>query len=430
MSLTPRSLLNSAFASLRQGFSGGLKAVCGTGPAWRGGPNDIVAILHDDGILIEVSPTAQSVIGAAGSLAGRSLYDFVSREHRDDVRAALKAAARGKYADPAALTCEFLLLRVRRAPAWTHLSLKPMSGGRVKALLSADARATHSPVQANEAVGKFSEDRADNQIASAQEAANLSHEMKTPLNAILGFADAMRIEAYGPLGNDKYREYANDIHQSGAHLLELVQAMLERAQLAEGAVAFEPTLQEPAQVAGDCVAMVRGQAEAAGLSMRLSIAPNLPETMIDTRIVKQVLINLLTNAVKFTKSGEIKLSVNENCGAIDYTVSDTGVGMNAVMLAKLGGRFSDTHQAGVRGNGGSGLGLSLSFDLARRHGGLLKFRSTPGEGTTAQFTLPVRRSMDGSLPNLALSKNTGDLDIQSQLDRVADYRREHSASAA
>ncbi|MBT8473576.1 MAG: HAMP domain-containing histidine kinase [Marinicaulis sp.] len=417
MAKAPLSFLNSVLSGLAGNFGGG--------PAWRGGPNDIVATLHEDGILVEVSHSARLVIGAAGSLVGRSIFDFVARDHRSDVHNALRAAARGKYADPAALVCEFQLLRVRRAPAWTHLTLKPVSGGRIKALLSTEARLQHEQIAVDQTAVAASE----RDTVAAQEIADLSHEMKTPLNAIMGFADAMRMEAYGPLGSDKYREYANDIHNSGAHLLQLVQTTLDRAKLAEGVDDFEPTLSPPAEVASECVSMVRGQAKAAGLNMRFIAAPDLPETMIDARIVKQILINLLTNALKFTERGEISLSVEENCGAIDYTVRDTGVGMNNVMLAKLGGRFSDTHQTGVRGNRGSGLGLSLSFELARRHGGLLKFRSTPGEGTTAQFTLPVRRSMNEISPAPRIAE-TADLDIQSQLDRVAGYRRQHPASAA
>ncbi|MHA7873143.1 MAG: sensor histidine kinase, partial [Hyphococcus sp.] len=227
------------------------------------------------------------------------------------------------------------------------------------------------------------------------------------------------------LGDDKYKEYAEHIHASGAHLMDLIGSMLDAARIEAGRYDLAPALEAPAALARECAAMIRGQAEQAGLTFALEIAPGLPETLIDKRAVKQILINLLTNAVKFTRTGGVVLSVSEKCGAIDFVVKDTGVGMSRTALAKLGGRFSEMHKSGVRGTDGAGLGLSLAFALAKLHGGALVFDSTPGEGTTARFTLPVRRSRDEapSAPAARLG------DIQSQLDRVARYRRERAENA-
>ena len=131
----------------------------------------------------------------------------------------------------------------------------------------------------------------------------------------------------------------------------------------------------------------------------------------------------MSNAIKFTKAGEIAVSVREHEEVIEYTIRDTGVGMNKVVLAKLGGRWSDTHQEGVRGTQGAGLGLSLAFDLARAHGGVLDFESTPGVGTVATLRLPIEGGK-------ASTKELKALDIQSQFDRVSAYRRERSEAAA
>jgi len=228
------------------------------------------------------------------------------------------------------------------------------------------------------------------------------------------------------LGDDKYREYADHIHSSGAHLLELIGAILDFAKTENGRYGLNPVLADPAPVARECAEMIRGEVERAGLNLLVTVKPGLPETMIDKRAVKQILLNLLSNAVKFTADGEIEIIVEEKCGAIDFTVRDTGIGMKNVMLAKLGGRYSDTHQSGVRGTEGSGLGLSLAFSLAKLHGGLLRLDSEPGEGTTARLTLPVRRSFSAD-QNVTKGFSAGD--IQSQLDRVNAFRRERANAA-
>ena len=405
------------FSYLR-GFLSGLKG----GPAWRGGAGDMVLTLYDDGVILGVSSSAAEIIGAAGPLQGRSLYDFVRREDRGDVRACLKAAAEGRgRAKPAELHAEFRLLRVRKAVTPAEILLLPIGRGRLRALIRTGIGAM-APRRA------FQADLIGQERVSPPPAdlvADLSHEMKTPLNAIMGFADAMRSETFGPLGDKKYKEYADDIYASGGHLMDLIGSILDYAKIEANSYDLSPVLADAAPIVRDCATMIKGQAEQAGLDLNVEIAPDLPETLIDKQAVKQILINLLTNAVKFTEAGSVTLTVSEKCGALDFTVKDTGVGMSQVALAKLGGRFTDLHKKGVRGTKGAGLGLSLSFALAKLHGGVLVLDSAPGEGTTARFTLPLRRSLEDA-PMAGLSRPG---DIQSQLDRVARYRRERTQEA-
>ncbi len=405
------------------------------GPVWRGGPGDIVATLYDDGTILEASASADEVIGAAGNLIGRSIFDFVRREDRAGVQAVMKQAVEnGDYVEARRLTAKFRLLRVRRAAAAAEITFKPIGRGRMMALIRdrgdelamrREARAAAEQGAAQSASAASPQRAPASSAEHADMMADLSHEMKTPLNAIMGFADAMRAETFGPLGHAKYAEYIEDIHGSGAHLLDLVSSVLDYAKAEAGRYEIKPIMMRPGPIARDCIAMIRGEAEKAGLELIINIEPNLPEAMIDARAVKQILINLLSNAVKFTSEGEIELSVAAKCGAIDFTVRDTGVGMNNVVVAKLGGRFSDTHKNGVRGAQGSGLGLSLAFSLAKLHGGALKLQSAPGEGTTARLTLPVRGArLDGNVEAAPVSN------IQSQFDRVNAFRRERAASAA
>ena len=417
MKFRPLSLVRKALSHARGG------------PAWRGGPGDMVATLYDDGGILEISPSAETVIGAAGDLVGRSLYDFVRREDRGAVHAALQYAAQtGQYGDPQKMRAEFRLLRVRRAASAAEITLAPIGRGRLKAFIrnrgEEFARARMARATAEREAANPGES-----AVGADLLADLSHEMKTPLNAIMGFADAMRAETFGPLGHDKYREYVAHIYNSGAHLIELIGAAHEFAKTEAGRNDLNPVLTAPAPIVRDCAEMIRGEAEKAGLALKLSIAPDLPEAMIDARAVKQILINLLSNAVKFTGAGEVELSVEEKCGALDFTVRDTGIGMDRMTLAKLGGRYSDTHKKGVRGAGGSGLGLSLAFSLAKLHGGVLRFTSEPGEGTMARLTLPLLGRPGAALPAHSVHDlSTGD--IQSQLDRVNAYRRERAVKAA
>lgn len=418
-------MMSRPFSMLRDFFS-----QLSGGPVWRGGVGDMVLTMYDNGVILDVSPSAAEIIGAAGPLQGRSVYDFMRREDRDGVRACLNAAAEGRgRAKPAELHAEFRLLRVRKSQTPAEILVTPIGRGRLRALIRTGVgrlspqhvfqRSVKSrPAPMAPPIEKASAPASDRM-------ADLSHEMKTPLNAIMGFADTIRSETFGPLGDPKYKEYAEDIHASGRHLMDLIGSILDSAKIEADTYKLSPVLTDPAPIVRDCAAMIKGEAAKAGLALHVEIAADLPEAMIDKQAVKQILINLLTNAVKFTENGSITLTVKEKNGALDFTVRDTGIGMSQIALAKLGGRFSELHQNGVRGANGAGLGLSLSFALAKLHGGVLVMESAQGAGTTARFTLPIHRSLE--------ELRTGDLsrpgDIQSQLDRVARFRRERADAA-
>ena len=398
------------------------------GPVWRGGPSDIIATLYEDGVILAVSRSANEIIGAAGDLVGRSIFDFVARDDRAAVRRTFnKVVDRDLYADPTDLTAEFTLLRVRRAAAPAEIVIRPIGRGRLEALIRMTARRREETVSETAQTDATPVDTAP---VGADLIGDLAHELKTPLNAIIGFADAMRAETYGPLGADvlgarKYAEYVGHIHASGAHLSALISAAQDYAKTQAGRYKIETALVNPGAVAEESAAMIRGAAEKAGLSFHLKIDDDLPEAMLDARAVKQILINLLSNAVKFTDAGDVTLSVSAKDGALEFTVTDTGVGMNKVVLAKLGGRYSDTHRTGVRGAGGSGLGLSLAFDLARLHGGILRISSEEGVGTTARFATPIANAS----VHPALKPTQARQDIQSQLDRVNAFRAERARAA-
>ena len=230
----------------------------------------------------------------------------------------------------------------------------------------------------------------ENKVKADRYLAGVSHELRTPLNAILGFSDILRQEMFGPLANDRQREYVGLIHQSGAHLLEVVNMILDVSKLDAGAYEI---LSEPFEVE-DAVsisaAMVREQAAAKGVALDCAIGKGAAECVGDRRAVQQILINLLSNAVKFTpKGGSVRLSAEAADACLVFTVADTGIGMSEGDLAKIGQPFFQAQNDYSRAFEGTGLGLSLVRGLVELHGGGLSVESALGAGTSVTVRLPL-----------------------------------------
>ncbi|MGF1545384.1 MAG: sensor histidine kinase [Parvularculaceae bacterium] len=225
--------------------------------------------------------------------------------------------------------------------------------------------------------------------------ADLSHEMKTPLNAVIGFADAIGLEAFGPVGHTRYGEYAGHIGAAGRHLLTLLETQFEAARAVDAPRSLAPVWRDPRVVARESAEMARIAAEKAGLDLTFDATRAPDACRFDPLAVRQVLLNLLANAVKFTSDGEVRLEVMRSGDDVVFAVSDTGVGMAPDELAQLGPRYTAAQGDGVRGAGGTGLGLSLAFDLARRSGGELTIDAAPGEGARARLRLPIAGPAEG-----------------------------------
>lgn len=232
--------------------------------------------------------------------------------------------------------------------------------------------------------------------AKSEFLANMSHELRTPLNAINGFSEIMMNEMFGPLGDQRYKGYSQDIHSSGQHLLALINDILDMSKIEAGKMnlKFEPMHLE--DVAEDAVRLVRNRAEAAGLKLNIEF-PQLPEIEADYRAVKQVLLNLLSNAIKFTpRAGSVTVRAEVRRDPfgdlVKVSVTDTGIGIAKEDLARLAKPFEQVESQFSKTTQGTGLGLALTKSLITLHEGVLEMHSTPGEGTTVSFTLPVRQS--------------------------------------
>ncbi|MEO0983535.1 MAG: HAMP domain-containing sensor histidine kinase [Pseudomonadota bacterium] len=365
--------------------------------SFTGGPGAVVATIDGDGRIVHASGGAADMFaGTRDGAIGVRLTDLFMPEDRAAVETARLAGAqtrltaRARRPDGAVGTFELIL------PSKTDAAAAALILDRTD-----EERARSREARSLEAA------RAEAR-SGASALADLSHEMKTPLNAVIGFADALREETFGPLGHPRYAEYADHIYASGAHLLDLVKSILDLARIEADRLTLSPVIADPNKVAEECAAMVRQMAEANGLTLTVGIDPSTPECAFDPRAVRQILINLLTNAVKFTSDGAVTISVEtisvepvsggprstagDSGERLVFTVADTGIGMDAETLAKLGPRFTEAQGAGVRGADGAGLGLSLAFKLADLHGGALKMSSAPGEGVTARLELPLDRS--------------------------------------
>lgn len=239
----------------------------------------------------------------------------------------------------------------------------------------------------------ISELRASNQ-AKSEFLANMSHELRTPLNAILGFSEVMRGEMFGTLGSVKYRDYAGDIHTSGAHLLSLINDILDVAKIEAGRFVPSDDCVTVRRVANEAVRLVSLRAEEAGVTLQLSVEGH-PRVRGDERALKQSIINLLSNALKFTpRGGTVTLGARRTAfGATLIWVSDTGCGISAEDQAKLFQNFGQgRHDVAVKERG-TGLGLVIVKGIVEAHGGTVGLDSALGRGTTVTVTLPASRAL-------------------------------------
>jgi signal transduction histidine kinase len=227
--------------------------------------------------------------------------------------------------------------------------------------------------------------------AKSQFLTTMSHELRTPLNAIIGFAQFLEADLGGPL-NDKQREYVGDIHRAGAHLLGLVNDVLDLSKVDANRLTLDEDIVDLGETIAGAISMVSLGATEGGLALRSDVAPSLPLVRGDARRLRQVLLNLLSNAVKFTPAGGTgTVSAGWRGAGIALVVADTGIGMAPEHITIALERFGQVDNRLARRYEGSGLGLPLSKRLAELHGATLAIDSALGRGTTVTVLLPGER---------------------------------------
>lgn len=223
--------------------------------------------------------------------------------------------------------------------------------------------------------------------------ANMSHELRTPLNAIIGFSDLMQREMLGPLGNEQYRGYIQDINQSGTHLCDVINDILDLSKIEAGQLELHEEEVDFKAVVERCIRVVGARADEGKLTLTSQIAETLPFIIGDERKLKQIMINLMSNAIKFTEQGgTVTVQAGwEDDGDICVRVVDTGIGVAPEDIPKILRPFEQVDSSLSRLHEGTGLGLPLTKSLVELHGGELQLESTPGEGTIVTVILPKSR---------------------------------------
>ncbi len=229
--------------------------------------------------------------------------------------------------------------------------------------------------------------------AKSEFLANMSHELRTPLNAIIGFSEMLGIEIFGPIGNDKYREYVRDIHESGQHLLDLINDILDLSKIESGTEKLHEENVDISVVVESVLKLVRQRSEKHGVKLELELSGESPVLWADERKLKQILVNLLSNAIKFTKAGgtvTLKGWCRIESGYV-FQVIDTGIGIALEDIPKALSQFGQVDSALNRQYEGTGLGLPLTKSLVELHSGSLDLQSDVGVGTTVTVRFPAER---------------------------------------
>ncbi len=230
--------------------------------------------------------------------------------------------------------------------------------------------------------------------AKSQFLATMSHELRTPLNAIIGFSEILATEFFGPLGNPRYKDYAKDVKDSGLHLLSLINDILDFSKVDAGHLQLDNENVALDQVIEESLRMIRQQASHQEINLKTDIADHLPLVICDHRRIRQVLLNLLSNATKFTPAGGlVTVSARFDGERVSLRVADTGIGIADKDIPLAMERFGQIDSSLNRKYEGTGLGLPLSKRLVELHEGTLTLESELGVGTTVTVTFPANRTV-------------------------------------
>ena len=233
--------------------------------------------------------------------------------------------------------------------------------------------------------------------AKSEFLASMSHELRTPLNAIIGFSEMIATEMFGSVEKPQYVEYGALIQKSGTHLLELVGDILDIAKIEAGEMELKETEINICETVSDCLPILAPQLETAGIYVEIEDRTDICHLMADRRVVKQMIINLLSNGVKFSPNGgKLIVRLQANNGAVDVTVIDHGIGMRPDQVDFVLKPFSQIQQVSTRSHEGTGLGLTIVKQMIELHGGTIGIDTQPGNGTAVTLRFPASRTISDS----------------------------------
>ena len=351
--------------------------------------SDIILFYGPDGHIVFASHALERMLGR--TIEEIEFGRFVELVHPDDVEEVAKIAELPPPGRTSTGT-----YRLRHADGhyvWIEVTTRAIydaQTGAYRNLVSVSRDVTERKQQDIET--KAAQERAEAaNKAKSRFLANMSHELRTPLNAVIGFTDLMRQHMFGPLGNERYEEYATLIYDSGQLLLDLITDMLDMAKIEAGKLELNFERVDLTGTIEDCVRMLRDRADNGGLEIAVKTPPAPISLIADRRAVKQVLLNLLTNAIKFTPAGgHIDVDTRVADGRAILRVRDTGIGIPAHELPRLGRPFEQVCGDPMLAKSGTGLGLALVCALVEKHGGQLRIESEEGVGTEVSVDFPLK----------------------------------------
>jgi two-component system, cell cycle sensor histidine kinase DivJ len=358
---------------------------------------DVITRHGPDGAVLFVSPTAETLFGLrTAQLYGHGLFERVHVADRPAYLTALGDAA--AFGEPR--SAEF---RVRRDSAdasgrpiaefvWIEMRcrpLEPIGGGERREVAAVLRDVTERKMQEQSLAQAHAETERAN-AAKSRFLATMSHELRTPLNAIIGFSEMLMKEEVLPIDSERRGEYAGLINGSGHHLLAVVNGILDMSKIETGNFEITPEPFAPAHVVAACCSVLALRAREAGVHIEKAAPDDLPEMVADKRALNQVLLNLLSNAIRFTdRGGTVTISVRAEATYMTFAIEDNGIGISEADLARVGEPYFQAGSAYDRRHGGTGLGLSIVKGLVQLHGGEIVIRSRIGEGTRVTVRLPL-----------------------------------------
>lgn len=345
--------------------------------------------VHVNSEIVLVNDAAVEIFGARdqAELIGKSVFDLID----SGLAPVVKEQQRRKFTGvEETLRMEQKRLRLNGESFWASVSVTSMNWKGERGALVILRDITDQRRAQNELVRAMENAEIANKSKS-DFLANMSHELRTPLNAIIGFSEIMQNEMFGKIGNDHYTAYARDIHESGMHLLYLINDILDLSKIEAGKLS--PTLSDVnlAEAIDASMRLMRQSAKDANVTIEPKLGDDLPTIRGDLRMLKQMLMNLVSNAIKFTPSGgRVRISVTR-AGAehIKIAVVDTGVGIPPEDLSRVLEPFIQSQGPASSRESGTGLGLPLTKSLAELHGGTFQLWSRRGFGTRAVLRLPI-----------------------------------------
>ncbi len=340
--------------------------------------------------IIQANQRAQDLYGGEYVLNGK---DALSMFVDHDVRSRLNDAAVGlRPREP----IEARLITGNGEIIWAHISAALVRFHGMPALLVALQDVTARRQEA-EALREARDQATESSRSKSQFLANMSHELRTPLNAIIGFSEALERELFGPVGNPRYLEYATDIHDSGVHLLNLINDILDLSKIEAGHFELHEDETDLADVVASACRIVRHRAQEASIKIETNMPTPAIRLCVDERALKQILINLVSNAVKFSNDrGTVRIEVTASSEGIRIAVIDSGIGIAPHDIPKALAPFTQVDGTLSRAHEGTGLGLPLAKHMTELHGGTLTIVSNLGVGTTIFVDLPASRLVDGN----------------------------------